>query len=208
MSKEELEKNQKSPPPEPTLPETINQPEKIEPIKKEQIPDINTESEYTDHLGFDKKYWNNDEFQFHDFLKKQEKNESKLSIDAPNISKNRLHEYLNDDLINALDVSPKIPPQNINTPTSENEILLPNIENTNSSEYIQKRKKIKEIDACKIFQQIISGIEYLSKIRISHRDIKTENILINKNLKIKIIDFGLCNTYNKDEFLKTACGTM
>ena len=74
-------------------------------------------------------------------------------------------------------------------------------------EYIQKRKKIKEIDACKIFQQIISGIEYLSKIRISHRDIKTENILINKNLKIKIIDFGLCNTYNKDEFLKTACGT-
>ena len=137
MSKEELEKNQKSPPPEPTLPETINQPEKIEPIKKEQIPDINIESEYTDHLGFDKKYWNNDEFQFHDFLKKQEKNESKLSIDAPNISKNRLHEYLNDDLINALDVSPKIPPQNINTPTSENEILLPNIENTNSSELFQ-----------------------------------------------------------------------
>ena len=33
----------------------------------------------------------------------------KFSIDLPNVPKQRLHDYLNDDLLNALDVSPNIP---------------------------------------------------------------------------------------------------
>ena len=36
----------------------------------------------------------------------------KYSIDIPNVSKQRLHEYLNDDLLNALDGSPNIPKLN------------------------------------------------------------------------------------------------
>ena len=36
----------------------------------------------------------------------------KYSIDIPNVSKQRLHEYLNDDLLNALDYSPNIPKLN------------------------------------------------------------------------------------------------
>ena len=36
----------------------------------------------------------------------------KYSIDIPNVPKNRLHEYLNEDLLNALDVSPNIPKLN------------------------------------------------------------------------------------------------
>ena len=38
----------------------------------------------------------------------------KYSIDIPNVSKQRLHEYLNDDLLNALDYSPNIPKLNSN----------------------------------------------------------------------------------------------
>jgi len=34
---------------------------------------------------------------------------AKFSIDLPNVSKQRLHEYLNDDLLNALEYSPQIP---------------------------------------------------------------------------------------------------
>ena len=40
----------------------------------------------------------------------------KYSIDIPNVSKQRLHEYLNDDLLNALDVSPNIPNKNNGNP--------------------------------------------------------------------------------------------
>ena len=42
----------------------------------------------------------------------------KFSIDQPNVSKQRLHEYLNNDLLNALDVSPSI--SKINSGIPEN----------------------------------------------------------------------------------------
>ena len=77
-------------------------------------------------------------------------------------------------------------------------------------QYILLNKKMSEEEACFYFKQIISGIEYLQKLKISHRDIKSENILIEQNTKkIKIIDFGLSNTYgDKDnELLQTACGS-
>ena len=62
---------------------------------------------------------------------------------------------------------------------------------------------------CKIYQQIISGIEYLHEIGIAHRDLKLENILLNREKNIKIIDFGLSNKYNKEngELLQSSCGS-
>ena len=66
-----------------------------------------------------------------------------------------------------------------------------------------------EKDICKIYQQIISGIEYLHEVGIAHRDLKLENILLNFKNDIKIIDFGLSNKYNKDneELLQSSCGS-
>ena len=58
-----------------------------------------------------------------------------------------------------------------------------------------------------MFQQILSGIEYLSQIRVVHRDLKPENMLIDYDRGIKIVDFGLSNTYKRQELLKTACGS-
>ena len=74
-------------------------------------------------------------------------------------------------------------------------------------DYITKNKCIKESEACYFYQQIISGIEYLGKLNITHRDIKPENLLVSKDKKIKIVDFGLSNTYKNNELLKTACGS-
>ena len=76
--------------------------------------------------------------------------------------------------------------------------------------YILLKKKLSEEEACFYFQQIISGIEYLNKLKIAHRDIKCENIIIEENTKIiKILDFGLSNTYGDkpNEMLSTACGS-
>ena len=75
-------------------------------------------------------------------------------------------------------------------------------------EYLNKKGKLKETEACKFFHQIISGLEYLHQCGIAHRDFKPENILLtNDNQILKIIDFGLSNTYKKGELLKTACGS-
>ena len=47
----------------------------------------------------------------------------------------------------------------------------------------------------------------MHKLNIVHRDLKPENLLLDYNKNIKIVDFGLSNTYSKEEQLKTACGS-
>ena len=75
-------------------------------------------------------------------------------------------------------------------------------------EYLNKKGKLKEAEACKFFHQIISGLDYLHQCGIAHRDFKPENILlINDNQILKIIDFGLSHTYKTGELLKTGCGS-
>jgi 5'-AMP-activated protein kinase catalytic alpha subunit len=74
-------------------------------------------------------------------------------------------------------------------------------------DYIVAKKRLKEDEACKFFQEIISGVEYLHKLNIVHRDLKPENLLLDERKDLKIVDFGLSNTYKKDELLKTACGS-
>lgn len=73
--------------------------------------------------------------------------------------------------------------------------------------YIVNKQRLGEEEACGFFQQIISGVEYLHRIGVTHRDLKPENLLLDFNNQIKIIDFGLSNTYARGELLKTACGS-
>lgn len=74
-------------------------------------------------------------------------------------------------------------------------------------EYIVANNRVKEKEACKFFRQIIAGIEYIHKLGVVHRDLKPENLLLDHNKDIKIVDFGLSNTYKPGELLKTACGS-
>ena len=71
-------------------------------------------------------------------------------------------------------------------------------------EFCRKKEKTIKI----ILTQIFNAIDYLHKNYISHRDIKLENILINKEtLFIKIIDFGF-GIYNPNRKMQTYnCGT-
>jgi len=87
-------------------------------------------------------------------------------------------------------------------------LIQEHIQGKDFLEYLTKKGKLKESDACKYFHQIISGLEYLHQCGIAHRDFKPENILLtNNNQVLKIIDFGLSNTYKKGQLLKTGCGS-
>ena len=68
-------------------------------------------------------------------------------------------------------------------------------------------QSLSEEKARQLFRQIISAISYCHKNGIVHRDLKGENLLLDSNLTIKVIDFGLSNTWSSESFLKTACGS-
>jgi len=74
-------------------------------------------------------------------------------------------------------------------------------------DYIVANSRVEEKEASKFFHQIIAGVEYIHRLKIVHRDLKPENLLLDYNKNIKIVDFGLSNTYNENELLKTACGS-
>jgi len=49
-----------------------------------------------------------------------------------------------------------------------------------------------ESDVKAIFKQILTGLDYLHKGRVSHRDIKPQNILVSENMReVCIIDFNV-----------------
>jgi 5'-AMP-activated protein kinase catalytic alpha subunit len=68
-------------------------------------------------------------------------------------------------------------------------------------DFIVSHKRVREKEASRFLWQIISGIEYLHKLGICHRDLKPENLLMDDYNNIKIVDFGLSNTYKLGETL-------
>ena len=63
-------------------------------------------------------------------------------------------------------------------------------------DYILTHRFLKDPPARRLFAQLISGVGYLHKKGIVHRDLKLENLLLDKNKNIIITDFGFANTFD------------
>ena len=74
-------------------------------------------------------------------------------------------------------------------------------------EYIVEKKYLKEEEAAYFYFQLINGLEYIHSKNIVHRDLKPENLLITNNKILKIIDFGLSNYHDVNNYLSTPCGS-
>uniref|UniRef100_A0A7N0VE53 non-specific serine/threonine protein kinase n=1 Tax=Kalanchoe fedtschenkoi TaxID=63787 RepID=A0A7N0VE53_KALFE len=72
---------------------------------------------------------------------------------------------------------------------------------------VQHGGRLGEDEARRFFQQIISGVDWCHRNRIVHRDLKLENLLLDRHNNVKITDFGLSNVMRDGRFLKESCGS-
>jgi protein-serine/threonine kinase len=56
-------------------------------------------------------------------------------------------------------------------------------------------KEDHQVDRLCLFKQLIQGLNYLHNNGIAHRDVKLENLLITKDSKLKITDFGVSEVF-------------
>ncbi len=68
-------------------------------------------------------------------------------------------------------------------------------------DYILTHRFLKDQAARRLFAQLISGVGYLHKKGIVHRDLKLENLLLDRNRNIIITDFGFANTFDPTDEL-------
>ena len=74
-------------------------------------------------------------------------------------------------------------------------------------DYIREKGKINEQEAKIIFQQVLGAVNHIHNSGVVHRDIKDENIVLNRETgAIKIIDFG-CGTLLKAAPYRDFSGT-
>ena len=76
-------------------------------------------------------------------------------------------------------------------------------------DHILAHRFLKEKDACRLFAQLISGVWYIHQCKIVHRDLKLENLLLDRNRNVIITDFGFANRFEhrSDDLMQTSCGS-
>ncbi|KAI4207560.1 MAG: hypothetical protein LQ346_000492 [Caloplaca aetnensis] len=75
--------------------------------------------------------------------------------------------------------------------------------------YLLRHGPIPSEKVQKIFTQLVGAVAYVHNMSCVHRDLKLENILLDKNENVKLCDFGFTREYEgKMSYLQTFCGTV
>ena len=87
-------------------------------------------------------------------------------------------------------------------------ILLELCQNQSMNEMIKRRKRLTEPEVKYYMKQLLHAVRYMHGINVIHRDLKLGNLFLDKNLNVKVGDFGLATRLSSsDEKRKTICGT-
>ena len=87
-------------------------------------------------------------------------------------------------------------------------IVMELVEGVTLKKYIEKRERIPYKEAVSIAIQIAKGMEAAHENHIVHRDIKPQNIIISKEGKVKVTDFGIAKAASSSTINTSAMGSV
>ncbi|CAO2649052.1 Nn.00g100010.m01.CDS01 [Neocucurbitaria sp. VM-36] len=75
--------------------------------------------------------------------------------------------------------------------------------------YLLEKGALEPSKVQRIFTQLVGAVSYVHNKSCVHRDLKLENILLDKHGDVKLVDFGFTREYEgKSNYLQTWCGTI
>ena len=86
-------------------------------------------------------------------------------------------------------------------------IVMELLESNTLKDYIEKNGALSSDMTLKIAAQIASALEAAHKANIVHRDIKPQNIILNKDMIAKVTDFGIAKVQNATSATITSFGS-
>ncbi|XP_048487957.1 serine/threonine-protein kinase par-1 isoform X3 [Plutella xylostella] len=74
-------------------------------------------------------------------------------------------------------------------------------------DHLVSKGRMPEPEAARAFAQMVAAVGYCHANGIVHRDLKAENLLLDKHMNIKLADFGFSNEFRAGAALATWCGS-
>ena len=87
-------------------------------------------------------------------------------------------------------------------------IVMELVEGITLKKYIEKKGKLEVRESIGIAMQVCQGIEAAHEQKIIHRDIKPQNIMISKDGKVKVTDFGIARAATTQTISSNAMGSV
>jgi serine/threonine-protein kinase len=87
-------------------------------------------------------------------------------------------------------------------------IVMELIEGITLKTFVERKEKLEVKEALAIAIQIAQGMEAAHENHIIHRDIKPQNIIISKDGKVKVTDFGIAKAASSNTITSNAMGSV
>jgi len=79
-------------------------------------------------------------------------------------------------------------------------IIMEYVEGINVKEYVQQNGEMKSVKVLEVMRPILLSLEKIHRFGLIHRDISPENIVINREGKAYLVDFGITRPYTGEDF--------
>lgn len=87
-------------------------------------------------------------------------------------------------------------------------IVMELIEGITLKKYIERKKKLEIRESIEVAMQVARGIEAAHQQHIIHRDIKPQNIMISRDGKVKVTDFGIARASSSQTISSNTMGSV